>query len=189
MKNLMSNLKTQHSGFEKERTRIIELSQEITRESKRLIHNLLHNKVKNSAPILKKIKQSVDVLLNLIEQNPYLYKVGAASDGLEEYVELVFLDMYIKNDKSALQFLPSPLDREALIGGIADATGELVRLARNRLNIKEVEKAHDYILELYEHFLDMEVSRNNKLRSKVEDIHRNLLRAEDIIFNLKLKEK
>jgi len=163
------------------------LSQEIRRSSKSLIHRILHHQSKEPAREIAVIKKLVDKVLLALRRNPDLYLVRSVAEGMEEYVELIFLECYRQNSNKILKYLPEDLDHEALIGGIADTSGELVRLARAKVDLAEAEKVHQYILELYEHFLDLEVSRNNKLRSKMEEVRRNMLRLEDTIFELKLK--
>lgn len=150
---------------------------------------MLHHKGRRDIHIMETIQKEVDALLRMVKRNPYLYQVGALDEGLEEYVEAVFLEAYIKNDFNIASFLKAPLPHEALIGGIADASGELVRWARNAMDVAEAQRVRGYIVELYEHFLDLEVSRNNKLRQKMSEVRTNLLRLEEIIFNLRLKNE
>jgi predicted translin family RNA/ssDNA-binding protein len=187
MKTLWQNLKKSYSAFEKERLQVMAYSQTIRQESKKLIHKILHNDRANNTRTLQKIKTNVDALLRLIERNPYLYQVGFLNEGLEEYAEVVFLEAYLKDNFEIALYLPKAIPHEAFIGGIADASGELVRFVRNQMQVKEAENVHRYITTLYEHFLDLEVSRNNKLRQKIGEVRSNLLRLEEIIFSLKLK--
>ena len=187
MQTIWQNLKIRYRKFEKQRQELLGLSQDIRRASKSLIHQILHNKVKNPNAEIKAIKKQVDRLLGLIKRNPDLNKIRGAAEGLEEYAELIFLEYYRQGTPAVLKNLSPDFDHEALIGGIADTSGELVRLVRAKLDIVEAEKVKKYLSELYEQFLDLEVSRNNKLRNKMGDVHRNLLRLEDIIFQLKIK--
>lgn len=187
METIWQNLKKSYRAFEKERLQVIASSQTIRQDSKKLIHKILHNENSDNTDTLKKIKGEVDSLLHLIERNPYLYQVGALNEGLEEFAEVVFLEAYLKRNFEVGSYLPKTIPHEAFIGGIADASGELARFARNKMEVAEAERVRAYISELYEHFLDLEVSRNNKLRQKIGEVRNNLLRLEEIIFNLKLK--
>ena len=187
MKTIWQNIKKSYSAFEKERLQVMAYSQTIRQESKKLIHKILHNDRANNTRTLQKIKTNVDALLRLIERNPYLYQVGFLNEGLEEYAEVVFLEAYLKDNFEIALYLPKSIPHEAFIGGIADASGELVRFVRNKMQVEEAERVHRYITILYEHFLDLEVSRNNKLRQKIGEVRNNLLRLEEIMFSLKLK--
>ena len=187
MTNVWQKLKTNYHQFERQRLEVINTSHQIKISAKKLIHKILHRRVKNSLEELKKIKKTVDKLMRMIKHNPWLYQVGALNEGLEEYAELVFLEVYLKNNQDILKFLPADLNHDALIGGISDASGELVRLVRIKMDIKEAQKVHQYISNLYEHFLELEISRNNKLRYKIAEVHRNLLRLEEIMFSLQIK--
>ncbi|MEK9165902.1 MAG: hypothetical protein AAB525_03555 [Patescibacteria group bacterium] len=188
MKNIWQNLIAGYHHFENERLEVIDASHQLKISAKKLIHKILHQRIKQDLEELKKIKEMMNQLLGLIKRNPWLYQVGAINEGLEEYAELVFLEVYLKDDQEILKHLPAGIGHDALIGGMADASGELVRLVRAKMNIEEAKKAHQYISNLYEHFLDLEVSRNNKLRSKIGEVRRNLLQLEEIIFSLNLKK-
>ena len=188
MENIWNNLKTSYRQFEKQRLEVIDTSRQIKISSKKLIHKILHRQVKNSLGELKKIKLTLDKLMRLIKRNPWLYQVGALNEGLEEYAELIFLEVYLRGDQNILKFLPADLNHDALIGGISDVSGELVRLVRIKMDIQEAQKVHQYISNLYEHFLELEISRNNKLRYKIQDLHRNLLHLEEIMFSLRIKD-
>lgn len=186
MKTIWQNLKKSYRAFEKERLQVLSCSQAIRQDSKKLIHKILHREFADNAATLRKIKGDVDALLHLVEKNPSLYQVGSLNEGLEEFAEVVFLEAYLKRGFEIALYLPEGIPHEALIGGIADASGELVRFVRNKMDVEEAERVHRYITELYEHFLDLEVSRNNKLRQKIGEVRNNLLRLEEIIFSLRL---
>jgi len=188
MNTIWTQLKRRYKVFEHQRRQAISLSTEIRIEAKKMIHKVLHSGCSSAHQDICSLKKKVNLLLRLVRKNPYLYNVGAMYDGLEEYAELIFVEMYMCDDKSALRYLPKEMHHEPLIGGIADASGELVRLARSQMNVEEAVRAHKFMADLYHKFLDLEVARNNKLRSKMEDIQRNMIRIEEIIFNLKLKQ-
>ena len=157
MKNVWQNLKASYCRFEKQRLDVIILSRQIKIGSKKLIHKSLNHRIKNNLEQLKKIKKMVNQLMRMLDRNPWLYQIGALNEGLEEYSELVFLTVYLLDDQKVLKYLPSNFSHDALIGGIADASGELIRLVRMQMDIKEAEKVHQYISNLYEQFLDLEI--------------------------------
>lgn len=186
MQTLWKTISACYTRFEKERRLGMDLSEEIQRESKKLIHAFVHRTIKDPEDKLISIKTKVDSLLSMISKNPFLYQVAALDSGLEEYAEAVFLIGYTTSFKKVQKFIPKKLGHSELLGGIADASGELVRMVRSRLELDEAEKTRAIIAEMYERFLDLELSRNNKLRSKISDVQRNLHNLEQIIFNLKL---
>lgn len=188
MQAVWHNLKQRYVRFETERLKLLDLSQEIRRTAKSLIHRRLHHPQSDLSTELVSLKRVVNTLAAHLKRHPELQRLGAVLDGFEEYAELIFLEHYYQQDDKLLKLLPADLDHEALIGGIADTSGELVRLARNQLDLGQAERIHQYISELYENFLDLEVSRNNSLRSKMEAMRHNLQKLEEIIFQLRIKK-
>ncbi|MBI4360122.1 MAG: hypothetical protein HY564_03455 [Candidatus Jacksonbacteria bacterium] len=187
MESIWRTIKVQYANFEEERTRALDVSGEVLRGSKRNIHLLVHERLSNVPDKLRELKNKVLALLKMVKQNPLLHHVSAIDDGLEEYVEFVMIVSFLEgNPKMAASFVKT-IESEALIGGIADATGELVRIAMTKMNDKEGEKIRDYIVSVYHHLLDLPISRNGKLRSKTHDVHRNLLKIEEILFDIKLR--
>ena len=186
MQNLWNTISARYARFEKERRLGMDISEEIQRESKKLIHAFVHRTITDPKNALASIKTKVDYLLALISKNPFLYQVAALDAGLEEYAEAVFLIGYTASFKEIKKFIPKGLGHNELLGGMADSSGELVRMVRSRLKIDEAEKTRAIVAQIYERFLDLELSRSNKLRSKISDVQRNLHHLEQIIFNLKL---
>jgi mannose-6-phosphate isomerase len=68
----------------------------------------------------------------------------------------------------------------AYLGGLCDMTGELVRLARSRPERAEA-IARD-VADLYGRAVGMVVMRNSKVRAKLQDLERNLVRLEEIVY-------
>lgn len=186
MQAIWQTISAGYTRFERERREGLGLSEEIQCESKKLIHAFVHRAIQHPHNALRPIKTKVDSLLRMISRNPFLYQVAALGAGLEEYAEAVFLIGYSASRARMQSFIPKLLGHEELLGGMADATGELVRMVRSSLDLNEAEKIRAIIAEIYEHFLDLELSRSNKLRSKISDVQRNLHHIEQIIFNLKL---
>ena len=189
MKILWTTIKKQYETFEKDRSFVIHASQEIRRASKLLIHAIVHKKKIIPDEEIKSIQKKIMALHKTVSNNPHLYHVGGLGEGIAEFVELVCLEAYKKGEKSLLSYIPHGLYHEAILSGIADATGELVRLARHSMDADEVKKAHEWTSVVYAHFIELPFSRNNVVRSKMEEVQRNMIRLEEILFALQLKKE
>lgn len=187
MDNIWRRIITQHTRFEEVRAQAQNMAAVVLREAKKNIHLLVHGRLSNISEKLRKLKNDVSALLKMVKQNPLLHHVSAIDDAIEEYVEFAILASFLEGDKNMAAASVKAVESEALIGGMADATGELVRIARAKMDEKEGEKIREHIISVYHHLLDLSISRNGKLRSKTEDVKRNLLRMEEILFDIKLR--
>ena len=137
---------------------------------------------KNIAPMAKLFND----IQTKIKKNPHLYSVGGINDGLEEYVEAILLYQYISNQPlsniNKLNIMP-----EVYLSGLSDMTGELVRLARKHED--QARAIHDYIAKIYDLLIPISITRNSQVRSKLETVGNNLKKLEDIMYDLKLRDK
>lgn len=187
MKTIWRAITIQHKRFDEERVKAQAASGVIQRTAKKNIHLLVHGHLTDPLEEVRALKGEVSLLLLMVKKNPLLHHVGAIDDALEEYVELAALTAFLENNPRTIAPLVKDIEADTLMAGIADATGELVRVARSAMDAKKCEAIHATIADVYHHLLDMEVSRNGKLRSKTEDVHRNLLRVEEILFDIRVR--
>jgi predicted translin family RNA/ssDNA-binding protein len=76
---------------------------------------------------------------------------------------------------------------ETYLGGLSDLTGELVRIARKHND--QTKQIHDYIAKIYDSLIPISITRNSQVRSKLEAVSNNLKKLEDIMYDLKLRDK
>jgi predicted translin family RNA/ssDNA-binding protein len=170
----------------KERSISLNLSEKLRVLAKTSISFLVKSNfepVEANLPIMAKTFLQIQKMLH---QNPYLYSVAPIDQGLEEYLEVLFLYSYIKN-KPLPNINKLKITPEIYLGGLSDMTGELVRLAR--LNGNQAKTIHDYIGSIYELIIPISITRNSTMRNKLETIGNNLKKIEDIIYDLKLRDK
>ena len=109
--------------------------------------------------------------------NPYLTKKGM----------IYHMDMYrIEQPEEAVEF-----GVEEYLLGLCDLTGELGRrsvFATIDSNFEEVKKIRDIVDSIYKAFLEFDL-RNSELRKKSDSIKWNLKKIEEILYDLKLKDK
>lgn len=173
-----------YQQFEKDRRRGLQLSDQLRIEAKSAIGFLLKEMNRDAEEKLKSAKKIYAELKKLLKDCPYLYTIGGVDVGTEEYVEAQLLADYLK--KKPLSTLESlGVDHEAYICGLCDMSGELLRYARK--NPKDMKAILKDLEDLYQACIGIIITRNNAIRKKLEDLERNMMRMEEMIFQYDLK--
>ena len=199
------------------RERIIKLSRDVTIFSKRVIFALHRPKDDESLPqVLADADSKVDeirgylekISLELIDEAPYKF-ARAYSGGMQEFVEAVTFLHYIKTNellnygtlcKRYLSFdttinadcaysniLLTPTD---YILGIADLTGELMRMCINQISTGNHERAHEicfFLRELHDQFLVLPSRQIKDFKQKMTVLGQSLKKVENACYNLQLR--
>ncbi len=167
------------------REELIQTSREVINISKKIIYALHRNDVKDASSYLKEIERKKNALGTNVWLDTNINQVA-----LQEYAEALCYYHFVKSKKiptaSSLK-----VDNENYLMGLCDLTGELGRKAVNeviRKNFKQAEQIRELVDEIYGEFLKLNL-RNSELRKKSDQIKWNLKKLEDIVFELKLKEK
>ncbi len=169
--------------YDKKRESLIQNSRLIIKLSKQIIYALLRDDFKKAAILAKKIKSDVKKLPS--ED----YSTGMKRVAFQEYVEAITLFDFIKSGKIPTRAALG-VNTENYLAGLADLTGELMRMAVN----KAIKKDYDKVLEIkelvagiYGEFLQFEL-RNSELRKKSDQIKWNLQKLEDMIYRISQNE-
>ncbi|MDZ4284618.1 MAG: hypothetical protein U1A28_02240 [Patescibacteria group bacterium] len=154
--------------------------------AKRAVALVRHGDAESAGGLISAAEKELEVLARLARTNPRLLAESFYREAVEEYVEAKALAAFVAQGRFVL---PTGIivDPEEMLGGLADATGELVRRA--------VTIAHESgalaELELYRaaaaalsHELAA-VSEAGKLRQKHDEVERNLHRLEQLIYEIK----
>ncbi len=172
------------------RERIIKLSRDVQKESKQAIYAIHRKDLISSKEKIKTAKMAIAQIKKLIKNNPSLKYRGSYPAALEEYVEAVTLLAFKENRK-----IPTAkelnVETEIYLQGLSDLTGEIVRIAVNEAiveNFKDVIKIKEFMATLYEYMLGFDF-RNSPARKKFDSIKYNLQKIEDLILNLKIRDK
>ena len=167
------------------RESLIQTSREVINISKKIIYALHRNDVKDASSYLKEIEGKKKVLGTNVWLDTNINQVA-----LQEYAEALCYYHFVKSKKiptaSSLK-----IDNENYLMGLCDLTGELGRKAVNEVikkNFRQAEQIRELVDEIYGEFLKLNL-RNSELRKKSDQIKWNLKKLEDIVFELKLKEK
>ena len=184
MKKAISSARKKYETFEKNRSECIHLSGRLRAESKAAINFLVRGEMDRGRQQLKKAPAMLKRLSSMLRKDSFLYSVHALNEGFEEYVEAALLLCYIEKGTK----FPSPqelgVNHEAYIGGLCDMTGELVRIARGKP--AGAGKIYSDVSSIYDLCIPLHVKRNNRVRSKLEDLERNIKRLEIIRYEQSL---
>ncbi|XP_050589954.1 translin-associated protein X isoform X2 [Bombus affinis] len=208
-----TKLDDKHDRFE----RIVKFGRDITIESKRIIF-LLHTidkKSKEESVLreadmrLQKVARTLfkSIAHELEDQDPYLY-LKAYRNGLEEYVEAVTFYQYLKCDNmkswleiektltynnpeisnvKTIQVLVNPYE---YILGIADLTGELMRLCINNLAAGDRTSCYqtrNFVRDMYTCFLGCTNTSNRLMNRKLCTLEQNLHKIENVCYTIKVR--
>ena len=184
MKKIFESLRKQIKKNDELREKIIVGSRPIIKDSKVAIYFIHKGDMKQAESLIKKAQKSLKELSKLD------YSAGAYDVALQEYIEAVAYLNFVKQGK-LISDKELNVDEENYLLGICDLTGELGRRAVYSVvdeKYKEVEKIEKFVSEIYKEFLKFEF-RNSELRKKSDSIKWNLKKIEEIMYDLKLREK
>ncbi len=176
--------------FDTYREQLIKNSRDVLKLSKAGIYSMHRNDFRKAYSQLKKARGIIKKLDSLIKKERNLVTVGAYAEGLEEYVEAACYYAFIKNKK-----LPTRkqlgVTVEIYLSGIGDLVGELVRRAINSSIKGEYRLAvqiKNFVATIYAEMMMFDF-RNTPTRRKFDGIKYGLERLENLILDLKLKDK
>ena len=180
----------EYSRSDSAREGLIKLGRDIIKVSKQIIYNTHRNDLAKADSYVKEIKRLVKKFNDIAEKNPELLYSGAYKSVVQEYVEAVAYFSFVKNKK-----IPSRkelgVQAECYLLGLCDLTGELVRnaiLSATKERYAEVKAINDVVERIFNNLLQFDF-RNSDLRKKFDSVKYDLKKLEDLVLQLKLKEK
>jgi len=175
-----------YQQFEEDRRHGLQQSDQLRIESKSAIGFLLKDDPKKAEQSLKKAADLLKVLKDLLAANPYLYSIGGLDVGMEEYVEARLLADYLEG-KALSSIEDLGVNHEVFYGGLCDMSGELIRLARKFP--EKIDKLLADLETLQQGCLELVVTRNGRIRKKLEDLERNVRKLEEMKFQYQLRPR
>ncbi len=183
-KTEFKKIRKELEDFEVKREEVITQSREIIRLSKQIIYSLHRNNIKEATRYVKEIKFRVK---KLPKEH---YDVNFNKIAFQEYVEAIAYYEFFKNKKIPdRKYLR--VSTEDYLLGLCDLTGELVRKAVNSAINKDYKQVFDIkelVSDIYEEFLKFNL-RNSELRNKMDSIKWNLRKLEDLVLDIKVKNR
>ena len=188
-KKIFSRIKKQLEKKDEIRETIIKNSRPIIKKSKQAIYALHRDSLTEAKKHLDFAKLELNKLRAILKENPSL-NVGAYNAAVQEFVEAYTYYYFVKENK-LISDKELKVDEENYLLGICDLTGELARRAVFSVvneNYNEIEKIKDFVSVVYNEFLNFDL-RNSELRKKSDSIKWNMKKIEEVLYDLKIREK
>lgn len=184
------DMRDEFDAFDNNREEIIKKSRDILKLSKQIIYCVHRDDIKEAEKLVEKIEAEKKRAEAIIARDYELASVGAYAVSIGEYVEAILYFSFIKHKK-----LPShkqlKVSTDHYLFGLIDLTGELgrkaVQLAGKGIFDKVVE-IRDLVSEIYGELLKFDF-RDSDMRRKFDSVKYDLKKLEDLVLDLKLKDK
>lgn len=187
-KTFLNKLKKDYKNHNSERRQIISLANVILHDSKRVIFALQRGEMEQAATKILEIEKLIKKL-----EKKFGYKrvnqEGSYKAGVEEYVEAKMV-YFVLNGEKINKIKDIRLSYESYLGGICDATGELVRKAVNeaaRGNTEEVPRMKQIISDILAELVEFDMT--GYLRTKYDQARGNLRKIEQVNYEVSLRSK
>ncbi|MBR9699680.1 hypothetical protein GOV09_04445 [Candidatus Woesearchaeota archaeon] len=188
MKINLEQIRKKFSSYDKKREKVIRSSRKIIQKSKTAIGSIHRDTLPEAAAVLKQMKEDVAGLKK--ESKGKLQHEGIFKVAIQEYVEALSLYEFVKNDKF-LVYSEEFEDPEFYLMGLCDLSGELVRKAINsciKENYPMAVKIRKFLEQMYIELSKFDF-RNGELRRKYDGIKYDIRKLDDLVFQLKMKDK
>lgn len=169
------------------REEVIKKSRDVLKLSKQVIYAVHRDEIGKAEEIKQVMDQEKAALEALGQQKDRLPFEGSYKVAMQEYVEAVLYLSYVKTG----ELLDLPVNPDHFLLGLADLPGELTRRAvylAGKGKISEVEKIRDTVDLIYGELLRCD-PRENEARRKIDGVKYELRKVEDLVLQLKLREK
>ncbi len=182
-----STIRLRHMALQKARREVLGRSNEALSKSKRAIF-ALHREDTSSASLL--LAQAVELFKQserLFTSVPELAHEGVYRAALEEYAEARLFQGYLATGKLG-KLEARAMDPAIYVGGLCDATGEMVRYALRQVthgNPQAVQDVHEAVAAVIEFLLDLDLT--GYLRTKFDQAKKNLARLEEMTYDLAIR--
>jgi predicted translin family RNA/ssDNA-binding protein len=163
------------------------LSNIVLHDSKRIIFALHRDNIKKAEDSFVEVEKVINKLVNKFGWRR-IYEEGSFKAGAEEYVEAKMF-YFLLNGKNIGKIKDMKFSYESYLGGICDASGEMVRRAINEAshgNLKEVEKIKGVINDIMSELVEFDMT--GYLRTKYDQARGNLRKIEQINYEVKIRK-
>jgi translin len=189
-KKTFERIRKEFEVFDQRRETLIKTSRDVLKHAKAAIYATHRKEFKEAENELNESKKAIKIIEELIKKDPHLGSQASYRDALEEYVEASCYYSYIQKRN-----IPTDkqlgVDTDVYLPGLCDLVGELVRSAINasiREDYKHALEIREIVTELYAELILFNFP-NTPVRRKFDSIKYSLEKLEDIIFNLKIRQK
>lgn len=183
--SFFSFVQKNYEQLQQERQIMFGRSNQMLRQAKQAIFALHRQGFSEAEQHLQEANTIFVHLQKQLHKFPLLACEGSYRAALEEYAEaILFFQFLCWGTWKKLE--TSLLEPSIFLGGLSDATGEMVRYAVRQAtqgNKKEVEKIYGTIERVVEYLLQMDLT--GSLRQKNDQAKRNLQSLERILYDMR----
>jgi len=173
------------SQYDDLRENMIKLSRDVLKLSKQIIYNVQSKKLSNIDDKIARIKEIHKNMIELSEKNKFLLNEGSFNIAEQELVEaLLFKSLIV--DQKLLTSDELNVKNENYVTGLADLSGELVRIAvisATEQNYDLVHHIKDFIDEIYYLLLNLNL-RSSEFRRKFDSVKYALKKLDEICYDI-----
>jgi predicted translin family RNA/ssDNA-binding protein len=186
---LFQELKKDYDFYDHERRELIGLSNDALMKAKQAIFAFHRDDMNGGNALLSEVEAIFSELEKKFKKEEELRYEGSYRAALEEYVEAKFFGGFLEGKK--IDFIKgAQIDADSYLAGLCDFTGELLRkavLAATDKKFKRVEELASGIREVIGELLKFNLT--SYLRTKYDQAKHNLRRVEEILYDVKMREK
>ncbi|XP_031121853.1 translin-associated protein X [Ipomoea triloba] len=214
MKDAFSKYTDYLNGLNEKRERVVKASRDITMNSKKVIFQVHRMSKNNREEVLEKAEKDLDAvtaqyvsrLVKELQGTDFWKLRRAYSPGVQEYVEAATLCHFCKTgtlislDELNANLTPlsdpsiEPLQINILdyLLGLADLTGELMRMAIGRISDGEVEFAHkicNFVREIHRELTLVAplMEDSSDMKTKMDTMLQSVMKIENACFSVHVR--
>lgn len=176
--------------FDNNRELLIKKSRDVLKLSKQVIYSVHRDNLDEAKKLVTRIESEKKKLFEISKKDQKLNSVGAYRVALGEYAEALLYYNFVR-DKKIIKRKNLGISAEHYLLGIIDLTGELGRKAvqyAGNGNFKEVIVIKEAVSSIFKELLKFDF-RDSDMRRKFDSVKYDLKKLEDLVLELKLKER
>ena len=185
---LFSKLKKEYDHYYLSRQKIIGVANDALANSKQAIFALHRDDLKGAEKLLLTAEKKLSSLRKYFNQNLFLEDEGAYRAAIEEYAEAKLFWQVLTKGK--IDFIKNVnLYFAGYLGGLCDLTGELLRkiiLLATAEKFKEAQRLKEIIADIIAQMIKFNLT--GYLRNKFDAAKHNLRKAEEILYDVKMRQ-
>ena len=186
---LFQQIKKDFVFYSEERRGVIVKSSEALMKSKQAIFAFHRDDQGGGEALLKEVEMIFSELEKKFKKEEELRDEGSYRAALEEYVEAKFFGRVLKGEK--IDFIKEVfVDTDSYLAGLCDLTGELTRKAvlfATERKFNEVERMAKGVRLVMAELIKFNLT--GYLRTKYDQAKHNLRRVEEVLYDVKMREK
>lgn len=186
---LFQQLKKEYDFYGEERRELIGLSNDALMKAKQAIFSFHRDDMKGGNALLSEVEAIFIELEKKFKKEEELRYEGSYRAALEEYVEAKFFGGFLEGKK--IDFIrEAQVDADSYLAGLCDFTGELLRKAVLSATDKKFKKVEELAMGIREVIGELlKFNLTSYLRTKYDQAKHNLRRVEEILYDVKMREK